>query len=96
MGLIGCPESSAVEDGTDRLFPNVANNYHYLLRNNPVECSSYPLLGGSPISRDDLRTLYGSVQFWVLKMATECCCPLRCDALFLGRYVPAFVFTVST
>jgi hypothetical protein len=38
MELTGCPETSV-------------RNYHYLLRNNPEECSSHLLLGGSLKSR---------------------------------------------
>jgi len=57
MGPIGCPETSAM-------------NYHYLPRGTPEERISHSLLGGSPKSRDDLRTLYGRVQFWVLKVVT--------------------------
>jgi len=57
MGPIVCPETSIM-------------NYHYLLRSSPEERISHPLLGGSPKSRDDLRTLYGLAQFWVLKVVT--------------------------
>jgi hypothetical protein len=45
-------------------------NYHYLLRSSPEERISHPLLGGSSKSRYDLRTLYGLVQVWVLKVVT--------------------------
>jgi len=31
------------EDGTDRLSQMLVNNYHYLLHNNPEECSSHLL-----------------------------------------------------
>ena len=41
------PES----DGTDRLSKTSVKNYHYLLRNNPDECSSQLLHGGSLKSR---------------------------------------------
>jgi hypothetical protein len=40
-GPIGCPETSV-------------RNYDYLLRNNPEDRSSHPLLGGSLKSRKDL------------------------------------------
>jgi len=45
-------------------------NYRYLLLRSPEERISHPLLGGSLKSRDDLGTLYGLVQFWVLKVVT--------------------------
>jgi len=43
---------STFEEGTDRLSRNVGN-YHHSLRNNPEECSSHLLCGGSLQSRID-------------------------------------------
>jgi hypothetical protein len=50
-----------IENGTNRLYRNVARNCHYSLRNNPEECNSHLVRGRSLKSRPVLPSFTAKV-----------------------------------